>query len=136
MYFDSNFEACPISEELLGQIYRAGPEGVESVVSKLPQGPRANLAAFCYARTHLHEIGLAIAALCDLRELLDAAGTAGSVLYAQSRSHVAASETAPVTRKRAISLARFAPMRPFTVIEGGLADADEADADEPAEDAA
>ena len=49
MYFDSNFEACPISEELLGQIYRAGPEGVESEVSNLPPTARARLAAFCYA---------------------------------------------------------------------------------------
>jgi hypothetical protein len=134
---ESAIEAGGLSDELVGRIYRAGPKRAGEEVAALTAAERANLAAFCYARTHLHEIGLAIAALCDLRELLDAAGTAGSVLYTQSRSHAAAAEAeAPVTRKRAISLARFAPMRPFTVIEGGLADADEADADEPAENAA
>ena len=30
MYVDSNAEACPISEELLGHIYRTGPDGVEA----------------------------------------------------------------------------------------------------------
>jgi hypothetical protein len=135
---ESAIEAGGLSDELVGRIYRAGPKRAGEEVAALSAAERANLAAFCYARTHLHEIGLAIAALCDLRELLDAAGTAGSVLYTQSRNHAAAAEAevAPVTQKRAISLARFAPMRPFTVIEGGLADADEADADEPAENAA
>ena len=136
MRIESAVQAGGLSDELVGRIYRAGPKRAGEELAELSAAERANLAAFCYARAHLHEIGLVIAADCGLRELLDAAGTAGSVLYAQSRSHVAASETAPVTRKRAISLARFAPMRPFTVIEGGLADADEADADEPAEDAA
>ena len=136
MCIESAIEACGVSDELVGRIYRAGPKRAGEEVAALSAAERANLAAFCYARAHLHEIGLAIAALCDLRELLDAAGTAGSVLYAQSRSHVAASETARATRKRAISLARFAPMRAFTVIEGGLADADDLDADEPAENAA
>jgi hypothetical protein len=135
---ESAIEAGGLSDELVGRIYRAGPKRAGEEVGALSAAERANLAAFCYARAHLHEIGLAIAALCDLRDLLDAAGTAGSVLYTQSRNHAAAAEAevAPVTRKRAISLARFAPMRPFTVIEGGLADADEADADEPAENAA
>jgi hypothetical protein len=137
---ESAIEAGGLSDELVGRIYRAGPKRAGKEVAALSAAERANLAAFCYARAHLHEIGLAIAALCDLRDLLDAAGTAGSVLYTQSRNHAAAAEAevAPVTRKRAISLARFAPMRPFTVIEGGLADADEADADadEPAENAA
>jgi hypothetical protein len=137
---ESAIEAGGLSDELVGRIYRAGPKRAGEEVAALTAAERATLAAFCYARTHLHEIGLAIAALCELRELLDAAGSAGSVLYTQSRSHAAAAEAeaAPVTRKRAISLARFAPMRPFTVIEGGLADADadEADAEAPAEDAA
>jgi hypothetical protein len=89
MYFDSSVEACPISEEQLGHIYRTGPDGVESAVSNLPHTARARLAAFCYARTHLHEIGLAIAATCDERSLTEAAGRAGEALYARSRKRVA-----------------------------------------------
>jgi hypothetical protein len=122
MYFDSNFETCPISEELLGQIYRAGPEGVESVVSKLPQGPRARLAAFCYARAHLHEIGLSIAATCDERSLTEAAGRVGEALYVRSRRRVAPVAASPAPHKRAITLAKLAPIRPWTVIQGGLAE--------------
>ena len=122
MYFDSNFEACPISEELLGQIYRAGPEGVESAVSNLPPTARARLAAFCYARTHLHEIGLAIAATCEERSLTEAAGRVGETLYARSRKRVAPVAPSPTPNKRAITLAKLAPIRPWTVIQGGLAE--------------
>src|SRR5262245_18861070 len=129
MGIESAIEACGVSDELVGRVYRAGPRRVGEEVAALSAAERAHLAAFCYARAHLHEIGLAIAADCELRELLDAAGKAGAMLHAQSRNHVLASDAAPVTRKRAVSLARFAPMRAFTVIEGGLADADE---DEPA----
>jgi len=122
MYVDSNSEACPISEELLGQIYRAGPEGVESAVSNLPQTARARLAAFCYARTHLHEIGLCIAATCDERSLTEAAGRAGEALYARSRRRLVPVALSVPPNKRAISLAKLAPIRPWTVIQGGLAE--------------
>lgn len=128
MYFDSSVEACPISEEQLGHIYRTGPDGVESAVSNLPQTTRARLAAFCYARTHLHEIGLAIAATCDERSLTEAAGRAGEALYARSRKRVAAVAPNPTPNKRAISLAKLAPIRPWTVIQGGLAEPED-DAD-------
>jgi hypothetical protein len=127
MLADSTFEACPISDELLGRIYRGGPEGVESAVSTLPQTARARLAAFCYARTHLHEIGLMIAATCDERSLTEAAGRAGEALYARSRKRVAAVAPSPTPNKRAISLAKLAPIRPWTVIQGGLAEPAEPD---------
>jgi hypothetical protein len=127
MYVDSNAEACPISEELLGRIYRIGPDGVESAVANLPQTARAHLAAFCYARTHLHEIGLAIAATCDERSLTEVAGRAGEALYARSRKRVASVAPSPTPHKRAITLARLAPIRPWTVIQGGLAEPEDAD---------
>jgi hypothetical protein len=127
MYVDSNAEACPISEELLGHIYRTGPAGVEGAVSNLPQTARAHLAAFCYARTHLHEIGLAIAATCDERSLTEVAGRAGEALYARSRKRVAAAAPSQTPNKRAISLAKLAPIRPWTVIQGGLAELEDAD---------
>jgi hypothetical protein len=122
MHADSTSDACPISEELLGRIYRAGPEGVEAAVSNLPQTARAQLAAFCYARAHLHEIGLVIAATCDQRALTEVAGRAGDALYARSRKRAAAATTNATTNKRAISLAKLAPIRPWTVIQGGLAE--------------
>ena len=129
MYVDSSVEACPISEDLLGHIYRTGPDGVESAVSNLPHTARARLAAFCYARTHLHEIGLAIAATCDERSLTEAAGRAGEALYARSRKRVAAVAPSPTPNKRPISLAKLAPIRPWTVIQGGLAELEDEDAE-------
>jgi hypothetical protein len=128
MPIDSAVATDGVSDELVGRIYRAGPKGAVDELALLTAAQRASVAAFCYARVHLHEIGLVIAASCELNDLLDAAGKAGSLLHAQSRNHVPADDPAPVTRKRAISLARSAPMRAFTVIEGGLADLDE-DAD-------
>jgi hypothetical protein len=124
MLGDSTFDACPISDELLGRIYRGGPEAVESAVLNLPETARARLAAFCYARTHLHEIGLSVAATCDERSLTEAAGRAGEALYARSRKRLAAVAPSPTPNKRAISLAKVAPIRPWTVIQGGLAETD------------
>jgi hypothetical protein len=130
MLTDSAFDSCPISEELLGHIYRTGPDGVENAVSNLPQTARARLAAFCYARTHLHEIGLAVAATCDERSLTEAAGRVGEALYARSRKRVAAVASTPTPNKRAISLAKLAPIRPWTVIQGGLAEPTDPDSEE------
>jgi hypothetical protein len=121
MRIDSAFDVCPVSDELLGRLYRAGAGGAEEATASLTASERASLATFCYARAHLHEIGLAIAATCDQRVLLEAAGKAGSVLYAQSRNRPKAPEAAPIGKKRAISLATLAPIRPWTIIEGGLA---------------
>jgi hypothetical protein len=127
MLGDSTFDACPISDELLGRIYRGGPDAVESAILNLPETARARLAAFCYARTHLHEIGLAIAATCDERSLTEVAGRAGEALYARSRKRVATVAPSPTPHKRAISLAKLAPIRPWTVIQGGLAEPEDAD---------
>jgi hypothetical protein len=123
MRIDSAFDVCPISDELLGRLYRVGAGGAEEATTALTVPERASLAAFCYTRAHLHEIGLALAATCDQRALLDAAGKADSTLYAQSRNRAQATEVAPVLKKRAISLAKLVPIRPWTVIEGGLATA-------------
>jgi hypothetical protein len=124
MRVDSSLESCPVSDELLGALYRAGPPGAVEATSALPLAQRASLAVFCYARAHLHEIGLAIAATCDPASLVEVAGKAGHALYAQARNRAHVPALLPTVKKRAISLATFAPMRPFTVIEGGLAAAE------------
>jgi hypothetical protein len=43
------------------------------------------LALFCYRRSHLHSLALAIAASCSERELIQLGGRVGSTLYALSR---------------------------------------------------
>jgi hypothetical protein len=130
MYADSAFEGCPISDELLGRIYRAGPDGVETEVSTMSLTMRARLAAFCYARAHLHEIGLAIAATCDQRSLTEAAGRAGEALYARSSKRAATVAPTAPSNRRAITLAKLAPIRAWTVIQGGLADPDDVESAE------
>jgi hypothetical protein len=43
------------------------------------------LALFCYGRSHLYEIGLAIAASCDECDLVQSGGRVGAHLFARSR---------------------------------------------------
>src|ERR1700738_1627142 len=60
---------------------------VSGIVLQLLESERATLAVFCIGRSHLHAIGLAVAAQCSLDHLTEAAGSsvAGSTLFAQSR---------------------------------------------------
>jgi hypothetical protein len=78
-------EGCPVPEELLGRLYVSSIQEIDSIVSQLPPGPRGSLATFCYSRAHLRDIGLAIAATCDLETLVDAGGRAGTNLFEISR---------------------------------------------------
>jgi len=78
-------EGCPVPEELIGRLYACPMHHVDELVSQLPPGPRGSLAAFYYGRAHLRDIGLAIAATCDLETLLDAGGRAGTNLFQASR---------------------------------------------------
>ncbi|MDB5599577.1 MAG: hypothetical protein JWN71_1621 [Xanthobacteraceae bacterium] len=78
-------EGCPISDDLLGQVYRAGPQGLDGLVADISSLQRSQLALFCYGRAHLRELGLAVAACCDQQSLVQVAGRLGHVLYAQSR---------------------------------------------------
>ena len=54
-----------------------------------PPDARARLALFCYRRSHLHSLALAIAASCSEQELAHFGGRAGSTLYALSREPAA-----------------------------------------------
>jgi len=50
---------------------------------------RAMLALFCYRRSHLYSLALAIAASCSERDLIQLGGRVGSTLYALSREPAA-----------------------------------------------
>jgi hypothetical protein len=82
-------QGCPVPEELIGRLYVTPIQQIDSIISQLPPGPRGSLAAFCYSRAHLRDIGLAIAATCDLETLLNAGGRAGSNLFEASRERPA-----------------------------------------------
>ena len=78
-------EACPIPEQLLGQLYRATSHGLDSLIATVPAKTRAMLALYCHRRTHLQSIALAVAASCDEHDLDDVGGQAGRVLFEKAR---------------------------------------------------
>ena len=82
--FENDF--CPVRDELLGEMYRANEHGLVRLVESVSSEVRAMLALFCYRRSHLHPLALAIAGSCSERELIQLGGRVGSTLYALSRS--------------------------------------------------
>lgn len=75
----------PISEaELLSKLVH-GPADAVEIGKTLPDLQRARIAAFCYNRVHMRELGLQLASTCDLMTLKSAFGRAGEVVYKQSR---------------------------------------------------
>jgi hypothetical protein len=78
-------EVCPVDEELLGELYNASRLGLPVLVATVPPDTRAMLALFCYRRSHLCELGLAIAASCDQDDLRRCGSRLGEVLFSRSR---------------------------------------------------
>jgi len=78
-------DRCPVQEELLGEMYRANEDGLARLVESVSSDVRAELALFCYRRSHLHSLALAIAASCSEGELVRQGGRVGLSLYTQSR---------------------------------------------------
>jgi hypothetical protein len=106
-------DVCPVSDHLLGELYRANGLFVPGFVSTLPPATKASLALFCYRRSHLHSMGLGIAASCDKDSLVRAGGSVGAFLFASSRElppHIALS---PRGNRRKITLSAGVP-RTFT----------------------
>ena len=99
-------EICPISDELLGDLYRTDKHGLPDLVATVAPNIRARLALFCYHRSHLHTMGLAIATACEEDDLVRSGGRVGAVLFARSRE---APQPAPVAshyvERRKITLA-------------------------------
>ena len=85
--FDNDF--CPVRDELLGEMYRANENGLPRLVESISSDVRAMLALFCYRRSHLYSLALAVASTCSEQELVEFGGRVGSTLYALSREPVA-----------------------------------------------
>src|SRR5260221_10950846 len=81
--FDNDF--CPVRDELLGEMYRANENGLPRLVESISSDVRAMLALFCYRRSHLYSLALAVASTCSEHELVEFGGRVGSTLYALSR---------------------------------------------------
>src|SRR5262249_13551939 len=84
---------------LVGRLYNAGEQGIAEIISTFSSQQRAYLAMFCYRKAHLQGIGLAIAAGCELADLVDALGApAAEALFAQVRQR--RGPPGPVTSRR------------------------------------
>jgi hypothetical protein len=99
-------EVCPVSDEVLGEMYRASSHGLNELIASVPPAVRGMLAMYCYRRAHLASVGLAIAATCDEEDLTRYGGNAGAVLFAKSREAPEAPRLAPnLAGRRRITLA-------------------------------
>lgn len=99
--------ACPVSMEQLGAVYRAEPEDLPEILAAIPPLTRAKLAAYLYGKSHMHQLGLAVARTCEREELVRAAGEIGAVIHGQARLKPARPETPapqPTGSARKISL--------------------------------
>jgi len=115
-----------VPEDLIGRLYRATESTVFDLLPELTLQDRAYLAMFCYRKSHLHRIGLAIAATCDESVLVQTWGTAlGQTLYSQSREAPPAPPRQPGQHRSKITLATLSGSSP-------AAFDDEDDADEAA----
>jgi hypothetical protein len=98
-----------VSDALVGRLYGAGADTVADVMAGFSLEQRANLAMFFYRKSHLHQIGLAIAATCDRDSLVQAWGRAiGQTLFEQSRDAGARPHHPTIQRRSKITLARSA----------------------------
>jgi hypothetical protein len=78
-------EPCPVSDEMLGKMYRTSTHGLNELIATVSPTARASLAVYCYRRAHLASIGLAIAATCEKDDLTGWGGNVGAVLFDRSR---------------------------------------------------
>jgi hypothetical protein len=106
-------DICPIREDLLGELCRANDLYVPDFVHSLAPDVRATLALFCYRRSHLHSMGLGIAASCDKDNLVREGGSVGAFLFASSRELPLRVASSSRSNRRKITLAMGTP-RTFT----------------------
>ena len=120
--FENDF--CPVRDELLGEMYRASEHGLPKLVESVTPEVRAMLALFCYRRSHLHQLALAIAGSCTERELVEVGGRVGSTLYAVSRESSARSSAAGSGNGRKPITLSTKPLSTFKPLDDVIDDAD------------
>lgn len=113
--FENDF--CPVRDELLGEMYRANANGLPLLVESVSSEVRAMLALFCYRRSHLHALAVAIAGSCTERELIQFGGRVGSTLYALSREPSARSAPSSSYGSRKPITLSTKPLSTFKPIE-------------------
>jgi hypothetical protein len=116
--FENDF--CPVRDELLGEMYRASEHGLPKLVESVSPDVRAMLALFCYRRSHLHQLALAIAASCTERQLIEIGGRVGSTLYALSREPAARTSAATSSNGRKPITLSTKPLSTFKPLDDEL----------------
>jgi hypothetical protein len=109
-------DACPVGDNLLGQLYRANENGLAALVESVEPDIRAMLALYCYRRSHLHALGVAIAGSCEQRDLVQMGGRVGSTLFKISRQAPATAATSSTGHRRSITLST-APLSALPVMD-------------------
>lgn len=110
-------EPCPVTDQMLGDLYRASPHGLHELIATVSPAARALLAVYCYRRAHLASIGLVIAATCDKDDLTSFGGNAGATLFERSReAPKSLSADAGMPGRRKITLATE-PLRQLIPLE-------------------
>jgi hypothetical protein len=104
-------EDCPVPEHLLGRLYRAKPHGLAELVATVPARTRAMLALYCYRRSHLQAIGLAVAASCEECDLEELGAYAGRVLFEKARQAPEKARCSFYATRRNVSLSNGAIMQ-------------------------
>lgn len=79
-------EECPVGDDVLGDLYRASPDGRREILRSISPTRRAMLALYCHRRSHLAELSLTVASMCELSDLVSVGGMAGRVLYTKSQA--------------------------------------------------
>jgi hypothetical protein len=120
--FENDF--CPIRDELLGEMYRASEHGLPQLVASVSPAVRAMLALFCYRKSHLYSLALAIAGSCSEHELVQAGGRVGSTLFTLSRGPAARNTTAASYGNRKPITLSTKPLTQVAPIEDELDDED------------
>lgn len=104
-----NEAACPLPEEQLAPYSANGAVDTLAIANTLPEERRAELARFCYNKTHLLELSLRIAATCEYAALDKVFGRIAPQVFEQSREVEKTlrdlNKTAFHERKQVISLA-------------------------------
>ena len=109
---------CPVSLELLGEVYRADEYDLPYILETIPALTRARLAAYLYGKSHMHQLGLKVARACERDDLIRAAGEIGSVIHGQSRLKPAPAAPEPAA---AAGRGRAAPAPQKKISLGGSA---------------
>lgn len=78
-------EDCPVSADLLGDIFKTDAGSLRATIESIPPFTRALLALYCRGQSHLSGAALTIAGYCTRQDLVEAGGSRGVTLYEQAR---------------------------------------------------